>query len=159
VTVDPREVEQFLYREARLADDHAVEAWLDLWTPGDDTRYWIPGPGESQPGDRVAVVFDDFARLSERMTRLTLPGVHAQEPRSSLRRMISNVELLGEDTDTATIRVGSNFVIHEVRRGERLHVGRSEHWLRRCDGRLGIHSKHVFLNNRDVSIPTLAFIL
>ena len=35
-----REVEQFLYREARLLDDRQFHQWLTLLT--DDIRYWMP---------------------------------------------------------------------------------------------------------------------
>ena len=33
-----REVEQFLFREARFCDEHAYDAWESLWT--DDGVYW-----------------------------------------------------------------------------------------------------------------------
>ncbi len=33
-------VEQFLYREARYADEHDYDAWEALWT--DDALYWVP---------------------------------------------------------------------------------------------------------------------
>jgi 3-phenylpropionate/cinnamic acid dioxygenase small subunit len=35
-----REVEQFLYREARLLDERRFHEWLELFT--DDVRYWMP---------------------------------------------------------------------------------------------------------------------
>jgi len=35
-----REIEQFLYREARLLDNRQCHAWLDLLT--DDMQYWMP---------------------------------------------------------------------------------------------------------------------
>ncbi|HIC29718.1 MAG TPA: hypothetical protein EYO85_09835 [Rhodospirillales bacterium] len=35
-----RQVEQFLYREARLLDNRQFHQWLELLT--DDIRYWIP---------------------------------------------------------------------------------------------------------------------
>jgi ethylbenzene dioxygenase beta subunit len=34
-----REVEQFLYREARLLDERRFHEWLALFT--DDVRYWM----------------------------------------------------------------------------------------------------------------------
>ena len=33
-------VEQFLYREARLADEQRLEDWLALWD--EDALYWVP---------------------------------------------------------------------------------------------------------------------
>src|SRR5437016_2479127 len=38
------EVTQFIYREARLQDDHEYDAWEALWT--DDGIYWIPANGQ-----------------------------------------------------------------------------------------------------------------
>ena len=38
--VDRHKVESFLYREARLMDEHAYDEWLALWT--DDALYWVP---------------------------------------------------------------------------------------------------------------------
>ena len=37
---DRAEIEQFLYREARLLDTQQFEAWLDLFT--EDACYWVP---------------------------------------------------------------------------------------------------------------------
>ena len=37
-----REVEQFLYKEARLLDNRQFHQWLELLT--DDLRYWMPIP-------------------------------------------------------------------------------------------------------------------
>ncbi len=37
---DRGEVEQFLYREARYADESDYDAWEALWT--DDALYWVP---------------------------------------------------------------------------------------------------------------------
>lgn len=45
-TLDPldvRQVEQFLYREARLADEHDYNGWESLWTDG---LYWVPANGD-----------------------------------------------------------------------------------------------------------------
>lgn len=38
--VDIRDVEAFLYREARYADENDYDAWEALWT--DDAIYWVP---------------------------------------------------------------------------------------------------------------------
>ena len=37
---DHRAVADFLYREARLADEARYAEWLELWT--DDAVYWVP---------------------------------------------------------------------------------------------------------------------
>ncbi len=38
------EIEQFLYREARYADEHQYEHWEALWA--DDGIYWVPANGD-----------------------------------------------------------------------------------------------------------------
>src|ERR1700756_5519516 len=54
---DRAEVEQFLYREARLADESDYDAWEALWT--DDALYWVPigGPG-GDPQREMSVIYD-----------------------------------------------------------------------------------------------------
>ena len=42
-----REVEQFLYREARLLDERRFHEWLELLT--DDVRYWMAGRRNRYP--------------------------------------------------------------------------------------------------------------
>ena len=42
-----REVEQFLYREARLLDERRFHDWLELLT--DDIRYWMAGRSNRYP--------------------------------------------------------------------------------------------------------------
>ena len=44
------EVSQFIYREARLQDEHAYDEWEALWT--DDAIYWVPANGaDIESGD------------------------------------------------------------------------------------------------------------
>ena len=37
---DIRDVEQFLYREARYLDDRDFEQWLECYAP--DAEFWMP---------------------------------------------------------------------------------------------------------------------
>lgn len=48
--LDLRQVEQFLYREARYADEHDYDAWEALWT--DDALYWVPASDPDAAPDR-----------------------------------------------------------------------------------------------------------
>ena len=58
-----REIEQFLYREARLLDERRFHAWLELFT--DDLRYWMPGRSNRYPKVSKAIVILDPDRYSE----------------------------------------------------------------------------------------------
>src|SRR4051794_515038 len=118
-----RAVEQFIYREARLADELRYDEWEALWT--DDAVYWVPANGDDvDPGTQMSVVFDNRSRISTRIKQLQTGKRHSQNPPSRLRRLISNVELLGVDDDDDVL-AGANFLIYESReRGVTLWAGR-----------------------------------
>lgn len=152
-----REVEQFVYTEARLADEHAYDAWEALWT--DDAIYWVPANGDdTDPTTQVSIIYDNRARISTRIKQLHTGKRHAQNPVSRVRRIVSNVELLGSENDE--LFVGANFLIYESReRGVKLWAGRSEYSLRREDGGLRMAFKKVMLVDNDRALYTLAFLV
>ena len=54
---DLRAAEPFVYREARLCDEHRFAEWEALWT--DDAIFWVPANGDhSDPTRQVSVLFD-----------------------------------------------------------------------------------------------------
>jgi benzoate/toluate 1,2-dioxygenase beta subunit len=149
------EIAQFLYCEARLADEGEYDAWESLWT--DDAVYWVPAGGDD-PDRHMAIIYDNRSRIALRVKQLKSGKRHAQSPPSSVRRLISNVELLGEEGDE--IRVGANFLAIESRpRGTVMWAGRSEYCLRREAGALRLARKTVTLVDRDCPLPTLAFLI
>lgn len=155
--LDVRQIEQFLYREARYADEHDYDAWEALWT--DDAIYWVPaGDPEADPLHQVSVVYDNRSRISTRLKQLRTGKRYSQSPPSNLRRIVSNVEVLGEDAGDIT--VGANFVLVESReRGMEVWAGRYSYKLRVVDGELRLAYKKVLLVNSDRAIPTMAFLI
>jgi len=154
---DLRQVEQFLYREARYADEHDYDAWEALWT--DDALYWVPAGGDlTEPGAQMSVIYDNRSRISTRLNQLRTGRRYAQSPPSSLRRVISNVEVLGRQG--GDILVGANFLLAESRdRGVELWAGRTSYRLRVVDNQFRLVAKQVLLVNRDQPLPTLAFLI
>lgn len=152
-----REVEQFIYREARLADEHAYDEWEALWT--DDAVYWVPfGSDDSDPKSQMSVIYDNRSRIATRIKQYHTGKRHSQAPPSRLRRLISNVELLGEEE--SDVLAGANFVVYESRdRGITLWAGRTEYRLRRDGESWRLASKTVFLVNNDRPLSTLAFLI
>ena len=79
-----REVEQFLYREARLLDSRRFHEWLELFT--DDVRYWMANRSNRYPRNSKPIsildpdryVEDDVGREDELAildeTKATLAG-------------------------------------------------------------------------------------
>jgi len=152
-----RAVEQFLYREARLCDEHRFAEWESLWT--DDATYWVPANGDDiDPTRQVSVLFDNRARIATRIRQLESGKRHAQSPPSRLARLVGNVEVLADDGGEVT--VASVFTIHESRsRGTTVWAGRYEHVLRRTDDGLRMLRKTARLVDNDKPIPTLAFLI
>ncbi|MDT5265984.1 MAG: hypothetical protein QOI90_2610, partial [Mycobacterium sp.] len=55
---DVRDVEQFLYREARFADESDYDSWEALWT--DDALYWVPaGDDGADPMEQMSMIYDN----------------------------------------------------------------------------------------------------
>src|SRR5580698_8040614 len=107
-----KEVEQFIYREARLQDELEYDEWEALWT--DDAVYWVPANGDdTDPTRSMSVVFDNRARIATRIRQLESGQRHAQSPPSRLARLVGNVEVLADDG--ANFSVMSVFVLHESR--------------------------------------------
>jgi benzoate/toluate 1,2-dioxygenase subunit beta len=149
------EVGQFLYREARLADEGDYDAWESLWT--DDGIYWVPADGDD-PDRHMSIVYDNRSRIALRVRQLKTGKRLAQSPPSSVRRLVSNVEVLGEED--GDLLVGANFLAVEARpRGTVLWAGRCEYRLRREGGALRLARKTVTLVDRDRAVPTLAFLI
>jgi benzoate/toluate 1,2-dioxygenase subunit beta len=152
-----REVEQFLYREARLQDELQYDEWESLWT--DDAIYWVPANGdEIDPAREMSIIYDNRARIATRVKQLKTGKRHAQNPPSRLRHLICNVELLADEG--AELRVAANFVVHESReRGATVWAGRSDYTLRREDESLKMAFKKVRLIDNDRPLYTLAFLI
>jgi len=157
MAIDYRQVEQFLFHEAQLMDEHRFDEWLALWD--DDVLYWVPtGRDDVNPDREISLIYDDRIRLELRIARLKSGFALAQEPRSRMRRLLSNIEI--EEAGQGEIVAASNFMLIELRRGKQdVFAGRSIHRLRPCDGGFKIVSKKVLLVNNDEPIDNLTFLI
>ncbi|HEX7007996.1 MAG TPA: aromatic-ring-hydroxylating dioxygenase subunit beta [Alphaproteobacteria bacterium] len=150
-------IERFLYREARLMDEHRYAEWLALWA--DDACYWVPcNDDDIDPMREVSIIYDDRERLEQRIERLMSGSVLAQDPKPRMRRVVSNIEV--EDTGGAEVLVQSNFILG-VARGEtqQIWAGRTIHKLRRTGADFKIVHKKVMLINADQEMPLLQFLI
>ncbi len=157
--LDLRTVEQFLYREARYADEHRYEDWEALWTP--DALYWVPAnDDDADRMTQMSIIHDNRNRIATRIKQYRTGRRHSQVPASRLRRVVSNVEILGTVPETGDTEVGANFVLVESReRGNRLWAGRTTYRLRVVDGELALSYKKVALVDNARAIATLSFLI
>ena len=155
---DIREVEGFIYREARLADDHDYDAWEALWT--DDAIYWVPiGAGNDEnPAADLSVIFDHRKRISTRLQQLRTGRRYAQSPPSNIRRVVSNCEIIAVTGDET--RAQANFILTESRpRGIETWSGRTTYGLRWTADGGRMFFKKVQLVNGEEPLPTLGFLI
>jgi benzoate/toluate 1,2-dioxygenase beta subunit len=156
-TFDRSQAEDLLYTEARLLDEGRYTDWLAMLT--DDVVYRIPCNGSGgDPQGEISIVYDDRARLGDRIERLGTGVAHAQSPPSKTRRLVSNVQV--EEVGDGVARVVSAFILYELRRKhDRVFAGRYDHQLRFVDGRWKIAGKKAVLVNNDEVIDNLTFIV
>lgn len=150
-------IESFLYREARLMDEHRFDEWLALWT--NPARYWVPcNEDDIDPTRQVSIIYDDYTRLGQRIERLKSGSVQAMDPKPRMRRLISNIEV--ERDQNGQFTVGSNFILCLAREHtQQLWSGRSIHALRRDAAGFKIAEKKVLLINSDQEMPLLQFLI
>ena len=156
--VDRHAVEAFVYREARLADENRYEEWLALWT--DDAVYWVPANGDDyDPHHHLSIIYDSRARLQDRVDRLKSGAAWAQEPKSRLRRLVSNIEIEPAQGE-GDITVRSNLILGEHRQGlQTTYFAGQIHRLRPAANGLKMAYKKVMLINNNEPIHNLTFLI
>jgi 3-phenylpropionate/cinnamic acid dioxygenase small subunit len=158
-----REVEDFLYLEARLADQSRYEEWEALVT--DDVHYWVPnGRADYDPASRLSFVNDNRARLATRVRQLRTGLRHAQSPPSPLHRTITNIEVLEADEVAGELTVTAVQDVHELVAQStgalRVWPGRVTYRLRREAGGLRLAAKVIELAEATSgTLPNLTFLL
>jgi 3-phenylpropionate/cinnamic acid dioxygenase small subunit len=161
-----REVEQFLYREARLLDERRFREWLELFT--DDVRYWMPGRSTRYPKVSKAIVIFDPDRYSEedlsredelaildetketlgrRIARLETGMAWAEDPPSRTRHLLSNIEVEPGNT-VSELQVYANFLVYRTRAEteQDFYIGVRQDVLRQVDGVWKIARRKIILD-------------
>jgi len=150
-------IAQFLYREARLQDEHRFQEWESLWT--DDAVYWIPANGEdTDPERQMSIVYDNRSRIGLRIRQFLTGKRYSQLPASRLRRVIGNIEVLGDEEGGT--RVAANMLLYEShRRGQIMWAARNEYLLRQVNDQWRLAFKKVALVNNESALTTMAFLM
>jgi 3-phenylpropionate/cinnamic acid dioxygenase small subunit len=152
-----RQVEQFVYCEARLQDEHRYAEWEALWT--DDGVYWVPANGDDiDPEQQMSILYDNRSRIGLRVRQLLSGRHYSQEPRSRIRHLVTNIEIARRDGPE--IDAGCNVLVFESNlRGETLWAARTEYLLRVTGEGLRMARKTVKLVNNDKPLYTLSFLI
>ncbi len=143
-----KEIEDFLYREAYLLDDHRFDEWLDLFT--DDVEYVIPlrehVQGDVEPAGHP-IIKDNKLLLTARVRKHQTGLSHVEIPQSMTGHLITNV-LVEDGATPGELEVLSSFLVRQARklRDEAWWVGRRRDVLRRVDGGYRIARREVLLD-------------
>jgi 3-phenylpropionate/cinnamic acid dioxygenase small subunit len=171
-----RDVEQFLYREARLLDDRRFHEWLELFT--EDVRYWMAGRRNRYPKsskaiamldpDRyaqedltedieLAILDEDKQTLKARVARLDTGMAWAEDPPSRTRHFLGNIEVEPADSE-AELKVYSNFIVYRSRSESEqdFYVGARRDVLRRVDGVWKIAHRKLILDQNVLSAKNVS---
>ncbi len=154
------EIEEFLYREARYADEFLLKEWEALLT--EDFHYWVPaGRIDGDPAKQLAYLNDNRARVATRIRQLQTGKRLSQLPMSPMRRILSNIEIA--EAPEAVFSVNANFVIYEVAAqstGElRVWPGQAQYQLRRVDDELHMAAKWIELVTAEAGQRNLTFLI
>jgi 3-phenylpropionate/cinnamic acid dioxygenase small subunit len=161
-----REVEHFLYREARLLDERRFHEWLQLLT--DDIHYWMGSRTNRYPKsskaiaildparydeddrtkeDELAILDEDKSTLKARVARLDTGMAWAEDPPSRTRHLITNIEVEFGEVG-AELKVHSNFIVYRSRAEteQDFYVGARSDVLRRVEGAWKIASRKIIID-------------
>ena len=142
-----REVEEFLFLEARLLDERRFDDWLALFT--DDAVYWVPArPSQQSASEELSIYYEDRNLMDVRVRRLQHADTHAQIPPSRTRHVVGNVVIDNDDAGDDGLEVRSKLVMFEYRDDRQVvFAADCRHALRRDGGGFRIASKRVDLVN------------
>lgn len=170
---EAHEVEQFLYREARLLDERRYNEWMALLA--DDLHYWVPtrqNKGQSRSDAHAAVekelsgpeelAFFDESKLTMvgRVVRLGTGQAWGENPPSRTRRFVTNVEVeRGGAVDE--LLVHSNLLAYRSRRADDVHwfVAGRQDVLRRTRESFQLVKRKVVLDTNVLQSPNLSLFL
>ena len=162
-----QEIAQFLYTEAELLDERRHDEWLGLLA--DDIRYWMPMRRNVKYGDTDREFtretedvswFDEGKETLTRRVRQIQTGIHwAEEPRSRITHMVSNVQLLSVTPDVSEVVAKSRFLIYRnrVETETDLLVGKREDTLRRSGNSWQIARRKIVLDQNVLLTKNLTF--
>lgn len=170
------DVEQFLFAEAELLDQHRFKEWVELFT--DDTHYWVPTRmtrtarerhREIAAEDESAFIDDDKYYLRGRVRRYTSGLSWSEEPPSRTRRLITNIRIQPVDPNhhnPGELDVVSNFYVYRSRleRHQDWFVGERHDRLRPTDPATTgypyhIASRKVVLEQTTLLAPSISIFL
>ncbi|MBI2969813.1 MAG: aromatic-ring-hydroxylating dioxygenase subunit beta [Gammaproteobacteria bacterium] len=156
---DIRELEDFVYHEARLLDEQRWEEWNALFV--EDGEYWVPAaPSQPNPRDHVSLIYETGLLRAVRIKRYRHPHALSLQPKPRSVHLVSNVTLDSHDAASGDCVVKSRFIMLQYRREKQDVFGGSyTHHLKSTPEGLRIAMKRVDLVNCDAALENILIYL
>ncbi|GAB7528237.1 aromatic-ring-hydroxylating dioxygenase subunit beta [Pseudomonas sp. 3A(2025)] len=141
-----RQLEHFLYQEARLLDERRFWEWDQLFT--DSGMYWVPQKhGQVDPFDHISLFWENRMLREVRIRRVENVRNWSQQPVTRTAHLVGNVMVEGLDRQGLLV-VSATFQVSEWRLDQRQLAGRYTYKLATQDnGEWKIQLKRVDLIN------------
>jgi 3-phenylpropionate/cinnamic acid dioxygenase small subunit len=167
-----QEITDFLYREAELLDRRCYREWLDLLA--EDVRYWMPMRRNVKFGEDAREFtnpdsdvnwFDEGKETLARRVKQIETGIHwAEEPRSRLSHLVTNVQLQAAEPSVAApqeVSVSCRFLIYRnrVETETDILVGKREDSLRRNGDGWLVARRKIILDQNVLLSKNLTFFI
>jgi len=162
-----QEIEQFLFYEAAVLDDHQYDEWSDLLA--NDIHYFMPLRTTRGSRDRdkefsgphdIAYFDDSKVSMAQRVRKLKTSSAWAEEPPSRTRHFLTNVRIQPLATSNE-YEVTSAFLVYRNRADEQtdLFAGERTDALRRVESAAGfqLFSRHIFLDQAMLQANNISF--
>ena len=152
-----RELEQFLYQEARLLDEQRWSEWSDLFTS--DGEYWVPAShDQADPQNHISLMYETGLLRAVRIKRFKHPNAFSLQPKPRSIHFVSNMML--DEYDRNSCVVTSRFIMLQYRREELdTFAGVYTHHLERAGDDYKIRKKRVDLINCDAPLGNILLYL
>ncbi len=145
----------FVYREARLIDQHRFVEWLDLYA--EDGRYWMPLEwGQTDARLSASLMYEDKMLLGIRVARLEGNRTFSQKPKSRCHHVLQQPQIDKRDSAGNRYELWTPMHYVETRLDEQtLYAAWATHVLSVEDARLRIKLKRVDLVNCDAAFGSI----
>jgi len=146
------ELEQWLYREARLLDSERFKEWLSMLAP--EISYWMPlrenrfrrdrRPAPT-PATSASVFNDDLQDLELRIKRFDTGLVWSEDPAPRVCRSVTNVEIAEGDAEQGLLVYSNVSILRSRRQDEEVtFTARREDLFRRIGDEWKLARRHIF---------------
>jgi 3-phenylpropionate/cinnamic acid dioxygenase small subunit len=149
----------FVYREARLLDEHRFDDWLDLFAPGG--CYWVPLEyGQTDRRLTASLMDEDVFLLRLRVERLKGNRTYSQKPKSRCHHLLQQpqVDVFDPGANHYLVWTAMHYVESRLDQQD-LYAAWATHDLTVVDGALRIRMKRVDLVNCDAAFGSIQLFL